>query len=85
MVSMLASSVVDRGFEPWSGQTLNKYEKKHKKATQTNKEKTKQNVKSKNKAKIIMHTVTFRGIVNVEKIYCEFFSRILSLSYHLFC
>jgi hypothetical protein len=46
--------------------------------------KTKQNVKSKNKAKIIMYTVTFRGIVNVEKIYCDFFFRILSLSYH-FC
>ena len=40
--------------------------------TQTNKEKTKQNVK--NKAKIIIHTLTFRGIVNVEKNYCDFFS-----------
>ena len=44
------------------------------KKTQTNKEKTKQNVKIKNKTKISMHTVTFRGIVNVEKIYCDFFS-----------
>ena len=42
------------------------------KNTQTNKEKTKQNVK--NKTQIIIHTVTFRGIVNVEKIYCDFFS-----------
>ena len=40
--------------------------------TQTNKEKTKQNVK--NKAKIIIHTLTFRGIVNVDNIYCDFFS-----------
>ena len=36
--------------------------------------KKKQNVKNKNKTKIIMHTVTFRSIVNVEKIYCDFFS-----------
>ena len=42
--------------------------------TQTNKERTTQNVKSKNKAKIIMHTLTFGGIVNVEKNYCDFFS-----------
>jgi hypothetical protein len=41
---------------------------------QINKERTTQNVKSKNKTKIIIHTVTFRGIVNVEKIYCDFFS-----------
>jgi hypothetical protein len=32
------------------------------------------NVKNKNKVKIIIHTVTFRGIVNMEKIYCDFFS-----------
>jgi hypothetical protein len=44
------------------------------KNTQTNKETTIQNVKNKNKSKIIIHTVTFRGIVNVEKIYCDFFS-----------
>jgi Fic family protein len=49
------------------------YQNKNKpKNTQTNKEKTKQNVKI--KAKIIIHTLTFRGIVNVEKIYCVFFS-----------
>jgi hypothetical protein len=41
--------------------------------TQTNKERTTQNVKSKNKAKINIYTVTFRGIVNVEKIYCDCF------------
>ena len=44
------------------------------KNTQTNKEKTTQSVKNKNKTKIIIHTVTFRGIVNVEKIYCDSFS-----------
>jgi hypothetical protein len=44
------------------------------KNTQTNKEKTKQNVKNKNKTKICIHTETFRGIVNVETIYCDFFS-----------
>ena len=37
------------------------------KNTQTNKEKTNQNVKNKYKTKIIIHTVTFRGILNVEK------------------
>ena len=47
--------------------------KTRQKNTQTNKEKTKQNVKNKNKAIIIIHTLTFRGIVNVEKIYCDFF------------
>jgi hypothetical protein len=44
---------------------------------QTNKKKqTKKKHKKnkKNKTKIIIHTVTFRGIVNVEKIYCDFFS-----------
>ena len=41
--------------------------KRKQKNTQTNEEKTKQNVKSKNKTKITMHTVTFQGIVNVEK------------------
>ena len=43
------------------------------KNTQTNKEKTKQNVKNKNKATIIIYTVTFRGIVNVEKYFMIFF------------
>ena len=60
----------------FSIKVLNKYQNKNKtkKNTQTNKEKTKQNVKNKNKAKISIHTLTFRGIVNVEKIYCDFFS-----------
>ena len=58
----------------FSIKVLNKYQNKNKtKNTQTNKEKTKQNVKNKNKAKIIIHT-DFSGIVNVEKIYCDFFS-----------
>jgi hypothetical protein len=54
----------------FSIKVLNKYQNKSK----TNKEKTKQNVKNKNKTKIIIHSVTFRGIVNLEKIYCDFFS-----------
>ena len=49
--------------------------KTRQKNTQTNKEKNKtKRHKNKNKTKIIIHTVTFRGIVNVEKIYCNFFS-----------
>ena len=53
-------------------QSINiKTKTEQKKHTQTNKEKTKQNVK--NKTKLIIHTVTFQGIVNVETIYCDFF------------
>ena len=53
---------------------LNKYQNKNKtkKHTQTNKTKTKKNVK--NKTKIIIHTVSFRGMVYVEKNYCDLFS-----------
>jgi energy-converting hydrogenase Eha subunit H len=53
-------------------------------STQTNKEKTKQNVKNKNKAKIIIHTLTVRGIVNVEKIYCDFFSTDATHTYDIY-
>ena len=54
----------------FSIKVLNKYKNKTKKHTN----KQRKNVKNKNKTKIIIHTVTFLGIVNVEKIYCDFFS-----------
>jgi hypothetical protein len=63
---------IEFGSKSWSW--INIKTKTKQKNTQTNKEKTKQNVKNKSKTKIIIHTVTFRGIVNVEKIYCDFFS-----------
>jgi hypothetical protein len=63
----------------FSIKVLNKYQNKNKtkKHTQTNKKKTKKNVK--NKTKTIIHTVTFRGMVYVEKNYCDLFPVIFFL------
>ena len=66
----------------FSIKVLNKYQNKNKtKNTQTNKEKTKQNVKNKSKNNYT-HS-DFSGIVNVEKIYCDFFSTDATHTYNI--
>ena len=57
----------------FSIKVLNKNIKTKTKQKNTHKQIKKNKKKNvKNKTKIIIHTVTFRGIVNVEKIYCDF-------------
>ena len=58
----------------FSIKVLNKYQNKNKTKKAHKQIKRKQKyVKNKNKTKIIIHTVTFRGIVYVENNYCDFF------------